>query len=204
MNCAVRKTTCSSKPPGIAESPSRKAEAVVLKTADIGLHEHVSNKLAEWEVLPFTPPMSLAMLKAAKEQVRQLLFLNPPLVVKHRRSWRCVGNLRSFFLARAILADEDEILCIEIEGTDDVIERHLLLELVMQPALLGARREDIAILAEIAARAEGKGLALPKGRHRDARSYVASLYRLERRQLKVRLERTNPAEESPREAESTS
>lgn len=99
-------------PTGATPPVGNEAHLVKLKLSQIaGLHQAVEAVYRELKI----PPLGFTV-RVAQEDIHLLAALarHPLMVMRVNRRLRCVGNVRSYFCARAVLADDAEIDCIEV------------------------------------------------------------------------------------------
>jgi hypothetical protein len=110
-----------------------------------------------------------------------MLARKPPIVFKDKRLW-CIGNVRAFKLAKAILPHDTQVNCIELfDLTEEQIRADHLTEFLFDPAVFGIHASDLEIVAEAARKAIGTKLW--KLSHPPIEDYLSKLYCVDKRKL---------------------
>lgn len=148
----------------------------------VGLHQAVE---ALYRELMIPPLRFAARIAQGDVHLSAALARHPPMVMRVNRRLRCVGNVRSYFCARAVLADDAGIDCIEVIDWDEkCIKEGCIAELLYSPVLARAHFSEIPILANVARRARAAGLwSSPQP---SLENYLARLYGVDPRRLTQR------------------
>ena len=116
-----------------------------------GIHPSIKLALQELDIPPLKLPSKMAN-ELGRERM-SLLARKPPIVLRGTQLW-CVGNLRSYQLAKNFLGLKDQIRCIEIFDLSDAqIVDEFLIEFFYDPAIFGIHASDLSIVVQAARRA---------------------------------------------------
>jgi len=130
------------------------------------------------------PPLKLPSKYAASldKELISMLARKPPIVFRGKRLC-CIGNIRAFKLANAILPPDTQINCIELfDLTEEQIRTDHLTEFLFDPAVFGIHASDLEIVAEAARKAIRTKFWMPSDS--PVEDYLSGLYCVDKRKLK--------------------
>ena len=166
-------------PPPVGNAP----RLIKAKLSQIsGLHQAVEAVYRELEI----PPLGFTARVAQGDiHLQEALVRLPLMVMRVNQRLRCVGNVRPYFVAHAVLASDAEIDCIEvIDWSERRIKVGCIAELLYSSVLAGAHSSEIPFLAEVARHAKAAGLWSPP--QSSLENYLARLYLVDPRRLTQR------------------
>lgn len=147
-----------------------------------GIHPSINLTLDELNIPPLKLPSKLA--NGLDRECLSLLSRKPPIVFRDTQLW-CIGNLRSFQIAKNFLDSKDKIHCIELFNlSDPQIIDEFLIEFFYDPAVFGIHASDLAIMVE-ATRIAVKAGKL-KSPNMAVEDYFGKLYCVDKRKFNAK------------------
>jgi len=148
-----------------------------------GPHPLLEQLWADLDIAPFILPSPFA--SSLGKECLSLLSRSPPIVFRGNGHW-CVGNFRSYRIARNFLDPKDSIHCIELFNlSDEQIRADFLIEFFYDPAVFGVHASDLESIVQAARRAINAGLWKPPTM--SVEDHFSKLYRVDKRKFKVEL-----------------
>lgn len=159
-----------------------------------GPHPLLEQLWAELDIPPFILPSPFA--SGLGNECLSLLTRSPPIVFRGTGLW-CVGNFRSYQIARNFLDPKAQILCIELFNlSEEQIRADFLIQFFYDPAVFGVHASDLESMVQAARRAIEAGLWKPPTM--SVEDHFSKLYRVDKRRFKV--EHVNSDSPAPNEA----
>ena len=148
-----------------------------------GPHPLLEQLWADLDIPPFILPSPFA--SGLGHECLSLLTRSPPIVFRGTGLW-CVGNFRSYQIAKNFLDPKAPILCIELFNlSDEQIRADFLIQFFYDPAVFGVHASDLESMVQAARRAVEAGLWKPPTM--SVEDHFSKLFRVDKRKFKVEL-----------------
>jgi hypothetical protein len=175
-----------------ASEPKREPILINLNLDKVkGIHPSIRLALEELNIPPLKLPSKLAY--GLDRECLSLLPRKPPIIFRNTQLW-CIGNLRSYQIAKYFLDAKAQLHCIELFNlSDEKIVDDFLTEFFYDPAIFGIHASDLEIVVQAARH------AIQAGRWKSptmaVEDYFGKLYCVDKRKFKATL--SNPPPVAP-------